>query len=474
MDAYLSRDERVKYLRKPVNKGLIDSLDMGWRHSTGEYLAFFDSDDVMMPTRIEKQVRLMESRPDVGLVFTRFIYMDSAGRLLRKTPYLPEEDHLEHLVHSCFIMQNSVTARRSTWDSIGGFDLSLKQVEDWWALLGMLLNGKKFAPIQEPLYRARIHPNNQTRNTRAEEEDLQEILGRVFSDPRVPPKLHLQKQAAYAYTAFWSAYGYYNGQNWDDAKRCFSRAWAMTPRWQADHNALVSELREVALTVWTPDPVQFMQGVLDHLPPEMSWLNQHSAELMSAMHLGAGFRHIEQREFGAFYAHMQQAHAADSRVVSMPDFFINRMCIDAEASPNMTAVQFVEAVMAHLPPGMAALRKFRERALSEVSLDSAFADYRYGHRTYVLRHVIDAIRHQPSLAKNRGVVSIFLRSISGSAIGALIGAMLGAETGGEAGAVSGALIGGASGVIAQNLTRVKREQTTSNAPEPSAHFTEAD
>ncbi len=417
MDGYMSRDARLKYLRKPENKGLNHSYNMGWENATGDYMAFFDSDDVMMPTRIEKQVRLMETRPDVGLVFTRFLYVDTNGRPLRKTPFLPEDRHLERLVQSCFLMQNSVTARRSSWESIVNFDPTLNQVQDWWGLLQMQLNGIKFAPIQEPLYRCRIHPNNTTRNTKPEEEDLREIIRRVFSDSRTPANIQSLKQAAMAENCFWSAYGYYHSQNWDEAIRNFTEAWQLSPEWQANRAQLVEELRELALTVWTSQPVAFMQGVLDHLPQELQWLDQHRTELLSAMHVGVAFRHVNQGDFDVFQHHMQEAYAIDSRVVSQPETFFNRLCSDAQASPLESPTHFVDVVMAHLPAETASLRAMHNRALSAVSLESAFADYMYGQRASVPKHVLTAMRHQPSLMKNRGAMSIFVKSLPSAVMG---------------------------------------------------------
>lgn len=51
----------------------------GIRHSTGEYIGFLDSDDIMLPDRIERQVAFLSSHPELGLVFSDYRNFSPAG-----------------------------------------------------------------------------------------------------------------------------------------------------------------------------------------------------------------------------------------------------------------------------------------------------------------------------------------------------------------------------------------------------------
>jgi glycosyltransferase involved in cell wall biosynthesis len=65
--------ERIRYLTHParVNLGASASRNLGIRHSTGEYFALLDGDDVWEPHKLEEQVPLLSSMPDVGAIYGR-------------------------------------------------------------------------------------------------------------------------------------------------------------------------------------------------------------------------------------------------------------------------------------------------------------------------------------------------------------------------------------------------------------------
>lgn len=59
-------DKRIRILKKE-NSGLVDSLNLGIRCASGEFIARLDADDEASPLRIEAQVDSMESDPSLVL-----------------------------------------------------------------------------------------------------------------------------------------------------------------------------------------------------------------------------------------------------------------------------------------------------------------------------------------------------------------------------------------------------------------------
>lgn len=80
--AELSKDERVKILRKP-NGGVSSARNMGLDSATGDFVMFLDSDDAMMPTAAEWCVHTMEKEQADCVTFS--FYHDGPT----KTPTLP-------------------------------------------------------------------------------------------------------------------------------------------------------------------------------------------------------------------------------------------------------------------------------------------------------------------------------------------------------------------------------------------------
>lgn len=107
--------------------------NIGASHARGEYLAFLDDDDLWYPTKLEKQVRLMdESGKEVGMVGAGCDYIDAEGEPYWK-PSIPENqvsyEQCCIKVHMPGSGSNELI-RRSVFQEVGGFDNSLPRGED--------------------------------------------------------------------------------------------------------------------------------------------------------------------------------------------------------------------------------------------------------------------------------------------------------------------------------------------------------
>ena len=67
--AYLQnlRDKRIRLIRNPAHLGTTKSLNIGFEAAQGKYIARMDSDDISLPSRLEKQFAFMEKHADVIL-----------------------------------------------------------------------------------------------------------------------------------------------------------------------------------------------------------------------------------------------------------------------------------------------------------------------------------------------------------------------------------------------------------------------
>jgi glycosyltransferase involved in cell wall biosynthesis len=78
---YEKRDLRIKLLTQ-ANKGASAARNLGLGRAAGKYIAFTDGDDWWDSTKIEKQVKHLESDSSVGCSYsaTQFVTLD--GKLL--------------------------------------------------------------------------------------------------------------------------------------------------------------------------------------------------------------------------------------------------------------------------------------------------------------------------------------------------------------------------------------------------------
>jgi len=69
IDSYLC-DPRIICLQNERNEGLVSVRNRAIKKANGEYLAWLDSDDVSMPSRLQKQVRFLDENPKIGVCGT--------------------------------------------------------------------------------------------------------------------------------------------------------------------------------------------------------------------------------------------------------------------------------------------------------------------------------------------------------------------------------------------------------------------
>jgi glycosyltransferase involved in cell wall biosynthesis len=75
-------EPRMTLIRQE-NRGFTEARNVGIRASTGEYLAFLDSDDEFMPHHLELCVAFLEAHPDEQFVSTELIENFGHGRFVR-------------------------------------------------------------------------------------------------------------------------------------------------------------------------------------------------------------------------------------------------------------------------------------------------------------------------------------------------------------------------------------------------------
>lgn len=72
------RDPRLEIVRTP-NQGLGASRNFGLAHAKEDFIAFLDADDRWMPRKLEYQLQVMSTEPDMVAVFSNFVRFDERG-----------------------------------------------------------------------------------------------------------------------------------------------------------------------------------------------------------------------------------------------------------------------------------------------------------------------------------------------------------------------------------------------------------
>jgi glycosyltransferase involved in cell wall biosynthesis len=149
---------RMRYLEHPgrINLGQSASRNLGISQARGEYLAFLDVDDVWLPEKLEKQVHLLETYPEVAMTYGPYYLWhewdgqpDANARDLKGD--VAGGDKYDRVVYPPLIMRHyfehdgnglpvpsGVLVRRNAVDAVGGFEMEFPGMYDDEALFSKL------------------------------------------------------------------------------------------------------------------------------------------------------------------------------------------------------------------------------------------------------------------------------------------------------------------------------------------------
>jgi glycosyltransferase involved in cell wall biosynthesis len=190
---YAAKDKRIRLVRNPRNMGLIETLTIGNRYCTGEYIARMDADDISLPDRFERQYVYMQSHPEIDVLGSNSAFIDENGTLLDHVLIEPSDPVRVWLqmFFRCSIHHTTVFARSEVYKRFNesGLENTYIHAEDYafWLRVGFEYT---YANLNIILCHTRNHSmqvSNQFRETQrtsqllAARQAYQRLLGQEIS-----------------------------------------------------------------------------------------------------------------------------------------------------------------------------------------------------------------------------------------------------------------------------------------------------
>jgi glycosyltransferase involved in cell wall biosynthesis len=139
--------------------GLVEALNTGLQFSNGKYVARIDSDDVMDPSRIEKQFNFLEANQQTTVLGSSVIEINEHGIVIGKRDYPIDSIQMYNsLSKQCTIAHPSVMFKRNDILKLGGYRTFFENAEDYDLWLRVRDHGTVLS-LLEPLTFYRVHPD---------------------------------------------------------------------------------------------------------------------------------------------------------------------------------------------------------------------------------------------------------------------------------------------------------------------------
>lgn len=155
--------DNIRYIYQ-ANSGPSAAHNLALAHSSGQYIAFLNSDDIWAREKLEEQIAYLDTHPEVGIVHTGFYEIDESGNILRiKRSY--EKDIIEGncllLLFEKRLLQSSVMVRREWLFRVGLLD-AWASPSDRELYVRLAASGCVFGYIPTPLWSYRLRRGSVT------------------------------------------------------------------------------------------------------------------------------------------------------------------------------------------------------------------------------------------------------------------------------------------------------------------------
>jgi GT2 family glycosyltransferase len=144
-----------------ADAGQGEAINRGFDGTTGELMAWLNSDDLLLPGALAYVARFFVAHPEVDVVYGHRLIIDENDRQIGSWILPPHDDRV--LTLADYVPQETLFWRRGTWEAVGGrVDTSFEYALDWDLLLRFRDVGATIVRVPRCLGAFRVHAAQKT------------------------------------------------------------------------------------------------------------------------------------------------------------------------------------------------------------------------------------------------------------------------------------------------------------------------
>ena len=175
---------------KTENKGVSHARNTGIDAAKGGWIAFVDSDDIWLPTKLEEQI-ISIGECQWSHCDSVYIGENQSGDVKRSDySHIPRGNVFEELIVENFITTSSVLIKKSLLNQYGKFDETLACLEDWKLWID-IAHENPIAYCDKSLLEYRVYSGSTSRKARSVMPIHIELINQIFK--ALPSNTHYKK-----------------------------------------------------------------------------------------------------------------------------------------------------------------------------------------------------------------------------------------------------------------------------------------
>lgn len=409
-------DPRVKYIAHERNQKLSAARNTGIRASRGEIIFLLDADDLFHPEKLQAHVEFLGKRPDIGVSYNARFELNHSSNTIREMWRPPLTVTLKDLILGFPFSPSDTIVRREWAFKVGLFDPEAGTAEDTDFPCKLALAGCQFAGIDRALNYRRYHSGRGRKNLPGRISDVERVHAAIFADPRCPQEIRSMGRMALRHHLMVIVSLALIQNETELAHKYIRELVEIDPSvTEGEPCELVDFLLSECIADESVDHEDLLKRVFAQLPPELAWLSSQYDWSAARGWLWKGIRNImwgrEENGRVCFARAVERNAGIDDALMQLATYHL----LGYEKEFGTEAVM---TVLSDLRPQLNRVTKGGgDKLESSYLVNRAFERYRSGKYGKVPSMVLRAWEKDPSYLTNRGVLSIFLRSLARTVFG---------------------------------------------------------
>ncbi|MEO7705802.1 MAG: glycosyltransferase family A protein [Thermoflexales bacterium] len=347
--------DRIRYVYQE-NQGAAVARNTAIAASSGEFIAFLDSDDIWLPGKLQIQMEVARLRPDIGMIASHAVTLDASGNAKSATPISPYQREgivsIETNITQSPLPIDTLIVRRTYMPRDAPFRPGVQFFEDWEFCLRVAAQTQIWF-VAQILAGVRSHGEQATALLASQERVEIKLQSRLRVLERVVPLLPGDKSRLLRFRSIAEAQGYAHASvatfvNCDHrlATSWLEKAIALDPdTWNAAeqlgelvaHTAIVMEQRRSER-----EAREFLGNVMKGLPPSFRHVYDLRSRIYGQFHAALSFLRFDAGEFRRVMPHVFAGWAYRPRLLSnrgLWSIWVRSQSIGRRSTPRSNRVE---------------------------------------------------------------------------------------------------------------------------------------